>query len=87
MVRITSYGDVVLYPEDFFELVMSVIWQAGVTDKLSREDVLRIAERCGVPAHKVRFLSDEEYLEQAMEDLRRFADNMLESLKNVKRGD
>ena len=76
MVRISSYGDVVLYPEDFLELVMSVLEQAGVADKLTREDILRIAERCGVPAQKVRIIDRDEYIEKAVED-------MLEASKEI----
>ncbi len=65
LVRISGYGDTLLEPEDFFELVMSVIEQAGVLNKLDKEDIKKIAERCGVPKNKVVFIDKDKWFEMA----------------------
>lgn len=79
-VRILSYGDVLLDPEDFFEIVMSVIEQAGVLDRLSRDDILKIADRCGVTPSNVVFMDRDSYIELAWRDMKAKSKEVMEQL-------
>lgn len=82
LVRIWGYGDTLLEPEDFFELVMSVLEQAGVVDKISKEDIVKIAERCGVPANKVVFMDKDKWIELAWRHMSAKSKLLMEELKS-----
>jgi len=75
-----GYGDTLLDPEDFFELVMSVIEQAGVLNKLNEEDIRKIADRCGVDPKQVLFMPKEKWIELAWRDMSAKSRNVFEEL-------
>jgi len=87
LVRIISHGDVALEPEDFFELVMAVLEQAGVLEKLDSNDILQIAERCGVAQKDVRFVDRNEYIDRAFEDMLEKSREASKWLRKIEEGD